>query len=136
MSNYIFSRKIWGVRKYRLQQSNMTYRNMKGTDKPATACPKISDSCAILKSTLLAISPKYIPEIIFSKPCKNSSIMNGIFLKRICKEQLKCKIIIIITSGYSRTLPGHYGLGSHHPGQRHRKFLADVMTKNFPIPCW
>lgn len=44
------------------------YLNIKGIDKALQVSPKISDSCAILCSTLLVISPKYIPEIIFSKP--------------------------------------------------------------------
>lgn len=46
-----------------------TYLRTKGTDNLEESGPKISDSCDILRITLLTISPKYIPDIIFSKPC-------------------------------------------------------------------
>ena len=40
---------------------------MKGIDKKFTEEPNTSDSWAIPWSTNLAISPRYTPEIIFSK---------------------------------------------------------------------
>ena len=48
---------------------------MNGVDRLSAASPKTSDSWAILWSTSLAISPRYIPEIIFSKPCSKESFI-------------------------------------------------------------
>lgn len=45
------------------------YLKAKGTANFDDAGPKSSDSCDILRSTLLTMSPKYSPDIIFSKPC-------------------------------------------------------------------
>jgi len=44
-----------------------------------TVSPKKSASSAIFNKTLLTMSPKYIPEIIFSKICKKDwkSIINA-----------------------------------------------------------
>jgi len=36
--------------------------------------PNMSDSCDILNITRLTISPRYIPDIIFSKPCRKRTI--------------------------------------------------------------
>ena len=42
---------------------------IKGIDNFGRASPNISASCDILRITLLTMSPRYIPDIIFSKPC-------------------------------------------------------------------
>lgn len=46
----------------------VTYLKIKGIDNLEETGPKMSDSCDILRITLLTMSPKYIPDIIFSKP--------------------------------------------------------------------
>jgi hypothetical protein len=46
---------------------------IKGIDNLEGTVPNISDSCDILRITLLTMSPRYIPDIIFSKPCIKKS---------------------------------------------------------------
>jgi len=55
-----------GARKEEVQQSK--YLRMKASQRVGETGPNMSDSSDILNITLLTISPKYIPDIIFSKP--------------------------------------------------------------------
>lgn len=56
---------------------DVPYLKTKGSDSLEDTGPKISDSRDILRITLLTISPRYIPDIIFSKPCsRNSELIN------------------------------------------------------------
>jgi len=49
----------------------LSYLSIKGIfNFGGTVSPKKSASSAIFNKTLLTMSPKYIPEIIFSKICK------------------------------------------------------------------
>ena len=48
----------------------VTYCKIKGIDNLEETGPKTSDSSEILRITLRTMSPRYIPDIIFSKPCK------------------------------------------------------------------
>ena len=45
-----------------------THLNIKGIESLEEIGPNISDSSNILRMTLLTMSPRYIPDIIFSKP--------------------------------------------------------------------
>jgi hypothetical protein len=47
---------------------------IKGIDNLEGTVPNISDSRDILRMTLLTMSPRYIPDIIFSKPCTKKSL--------------------------------------------------------------
>jgi hypothetical protein len=47
----------------------VTYCKIKGIDNLEETGPNISESCDILRITLRTMSPRYIPDIIFSKPC-------------------------------------------------------------------
>ncbi|KAJ0481087.1 hypothetical protein HanIR_Chr13g0638791 [Helianthus annuus] len=47
----------------------MVYLNANCVDNLEETGPKISDTKDILQITLLTMSPKYNPDIIFSKPC-------------------------------------------------------------------
>jgi len=51
------------------QQELSTNLSMKGIESFGEIGPNISDSNVILRMTLLTKSPRYIPDIIFSKPC-------------------------------------------------------------------
>lgn len=46
-----------------------SHLSMKGVESLEEIGPNISDSNNILRITLLTMSPRYIPDIIFSKPC-------------------------------------------------------------------
>jgi hypothetical protein len=55
----------------------VTYCKIKGIDNLEETGPNISDSSEILRITLRTMSPRYIPDIIFSKPCNKLQQKNS-----------------------------------------------------------
>lgn len=87
---------------------------MKAIDNLEEAGPKISDSSDILRITLLTISPKYIPDIIFSKPySKNLTSQSCSFnYYQTTKSEYKAK----------KSSPDHLDWDFLHLNQYHMKF--------------
>ena len=100
-----------------------THLIMKGIESLGEIGPNISDSNDILRMTLLTMSPRYIPDIIFSKPC--TQISKILVMTNQATGVIRC-----------RNSPDHLDLGSQHPSQCHTTFLVSERTKSFPIPYW
>lgn len=74
------------------------YLKLKGADSFEDIGPKLSDSSDILRITLLTISPRYIPDTIFSKPC--IKILTVALLTRLMDERGRKKKTLPATEPY------------------------------------
>lgn len=91
--------------------------------------PKIEDCDSIFSSTLLTISPRYIPEINFSKIWKQATV-------KLCKQRfLLTRIRGIIVHVFLSNLPVPLGLSSPHPGLDHILWLGGRTNRSYPILC-
>lgn len=90
-----------------------------------TVSPKRSASSAIRHKTLRTMSPKYIPEIIFSKICDNRNAL--IHPKSNYKMELG--------NLKQNQSPVLQGLNSQHPAPDHILLVEGEMIESYPTPC-
>lgn len=92
-----------------------------------TMSPNKSASSAIRHKTLRTMSPKYIPEMIFSKICdsENFHILN----------HPKSNNKIELGNLKQRQSPALQGLNFQHPEHGHIQLVEGEMIESYPTPC-